>query len=132
MRAASIPHLGQTTPTAALVRLGMNAPIPLDVLQVLSVSHAKRPGLGDGGGQRGPADQRHLLQEVNLFGHFRLRVGLIPKIVHFWAYGRQKPGNQGRPDLGLAPSSRLRPPKTMRAPDPKTAALGTGTPFPAA
>jgi hypothetical protein len=24
MRAASIPHLGQATPTAALVRLGMN------------------------------------------------------------------------------------------------------------
>jgi hypothetical protein len=24
MRAASIPHLGQTTPTAAVVRLGMN------------------------------------------------------------------------------------------------------------
>jgi len=28
MRAASIPHLGQTTPTAVLVRLGMDRSYP--------------------------------------------------------------------------------------------------------
>ena len=30
IRAASMPHLGQTTPTAVLVRLAMIAPILLD------------------------------------------------------------------------------------------------------